>query len=122
MLTVAVDVSFLLPLLWTSVCVNRPTSSEPLMNRSLFWGILRMPDNTVTQSLVPVVCGIRTRSEVWNVAFDEGTPAAWTLFRVSGRTRLNARIPPSNLLVFVFILLSFHLEPAYLGRTVSNRF
>jgi hypothetical protein len=65
-----------------------------------------MPDRTVTQSLVPVVSGIRIRSEVSNVALEEGTPAAWLVAVTRGRTRVRARIPlTTNWLLFVFILL-----------------
>src|SRR5438477_9662612 len=74
---------------------------------SLAFGVLMMPDSTVTQSPVPVVSGIRTRSEVWNVTFDDGTPwpAAWPLATANGSARLSAKSSPINLLFRVFILL-----------------
>ena len=66
MLTVAVEVSFCIPLLLTTVSVKRPASIEPLMNMSLFWDVLMIPDKTVTHSgLVLVVAGINVRAEVW---------------------------------------------------------
>src|SRR5258706_597052 len=121
MLTVAVDVSLLLPLLFTSVWVNKPASNEPLMNMSLFCGVLMMPDSTVSQSLVPVVSGIRTRSAVSKVTLDEGTPAAWLVDIASGRARLSASIPIRVLLLVFIRLFPFHLEPAFVKKDRDDR-
>src|SRR5207249_4382549 len=96
---------------------KRPASIEPLMNMSLFWAVLMIPDKTVTHSgLVLVVAGINVRSEVWKVTLDEGVPPAWLFRTASGSARLSASIATINLVFFVLILCSFRLEPVVVRR------
>src|SRR5262245_17421185 len=61
MATLAVDVSFLLFLDLTSVCVNKPASSDALTDTSLDAGVLIGAERIVTQPSVPDVCLIRAR-------------------------------------------------------------
>src|SRR5438128_2293294 len=55
MATLAVEVSFLLFLLLTSVCVYRPASSDALTYISLFSGVLMGAASIVTHPFVPRV-------------------------------------------------------------------
>src|SRR5262245_30275722 len=74
MATLAVEVSFTLPLLLTSVCVNRPASSDALTYSSLLEGVFIFPERIVTQSLVLAVCSIDARLDVENANCAAGWP------------------------------------------------
>src|SRR5215831_14326017 len=73
--TLAVDVSFLLFLLFTNVCVNRPASIDALTNTSLAAGVLIGAERIVTQPFVPDVCLISARLDAENANFADGCPA-----------------------------------------------
>src|SRR5262245_43722902 len=73
--TLAVEVSFLLFLLRTSVCVNRPVSSDPLTYISFAAGVLSWHERTVTQPLVDDVCLINAMSDEEYANFADGVPA-----------------------------------------------
>src|SRR5437867_12593423 len=68
MATLAVEVSFLLFLLLTSVCVYRPASSDALTYSSLLAGVLMGAARIVTHPLVPEVCLIKSSSDVENAS------------------------------------------------------
>src|SRR5262249_56781294 len=68
--------SFLLCLDLTSVCVNKPASSDALTDTSLDAGVLIGAERIVTQPSVPDVCLIRARLDVENANFADGSPAA----------------------------------------------
>src|SRR5499427_3418271 len=70
--TLAVDVSFLLFLLRTSVWVNSPDSRDALTYTSLASGVLMGVERIVTQPFVPDVCLIRARLDEENANFAEG--------------------------------------------------
>src|SRR5262245_43741703 len=73
--TLAVEVSFLLFLLRTSVCVNRPVSSDPLTYISFAAGVLSWQERTVTQPFVDDVCLINAMSDEEYANFADGVPA-----------------------------------------------
>ena len=75
MATLAVEVSFLLFLLRTSVCVNSPVSSEALTYTSLAAGVLIGHERTVTHPFVAEVCLISASSDEEYANFADGCPA-----------------------------------------------
>src|SRR5262249_48188727 len=83
MATLAVETSFLLFRLETSVCVNRPASTDALTYSSLLAGVLTGEARIVTQSPVPLVCLIKAKFDVENANLADGS--AWPVWTASGR-------------------------------------
>src|SRR2546423_15718150 len=77
-LACAVDVSDVLFLLLESVCVNRPTSKEVLINRSFWLAVLMVLNSSVCQPAVPLVFGSSVRLEVLAGTFEDDRPCRST--------------------------------------------
>src|SRR5438477_12030922 len=84
------ELSLVIFLLLTRVCVNKPTSREELMNRSFWLAVLMVLENRVCQPPVPDVFGNKMRSAVLAVTFEEGRLSAWAVPSVTGNARLKA--------------------------------
>src|SRR5439155_9318677 len=102
MATLAVEVSFLLFLLLTSVCVYRPASRDALTYSSLLAGVLMGAASIVTHPFVPEVCLIKFNSDVENANCAPGCPA-WLVWTTSGRANPTASKPMDSFLITRFI-------------------
>src|SRR5262245_11647952 len=109
MATLAVEVSFLLFLLETLVCVKSPASREALMSSSLLAGVLTGAESIVTHPLVDDVCCTRVRSDVENA--NCAAERAWLVWTASGSASITSSIRRHIVLkTFIAQLLSVEDE------------